>query len=67
MKSVRTVCGKISSDDMGYTLSHEHLIVSPELSDKKYDDYRLLDIDLMCMEVEKFKQKSGKTIVEMTP
>lgn len=67
MKSVRTVCGKISGDSMGYTLAHEHLIVSPELSDKKYDDYRLLDINLMCMEVEKFKQKSGKTIVEMTP
>ena len=67
MKSVRTVCGKISGDSMGYTLAHEHLIVSPELSDKKYDDYRLLDIDLMCREVEKFKQKSGKTIVEMTP
>jgi predicted metal-dependent phosphotriesterase family hydrolase len=67
MGSVTTVCGKISGEDMGYTLSHEHLIVSPNLPDKKYDDYRLTDVELMCREVEKFKEKSGRTIVEMTP
>ena len=67
MGSVMTVCGRISDEKLGYTLPHEHLIVSPNLPDKKYDEYRLENIDLMYLEVEKFRKKYGETIVEMTP
>jgi len=63
----QTVLGKIPSEKLGVTLSHEHLIVKPNNSDSYYEQYTLDDAGKSTEETISFKQSGGNTIVEMTP
>ncbi|MBA5850693.1 aryldialkylphosphatase [Clostridium sp. cel8] len=62
-----TVLGKVDTENLGVTYSHEHLIVKPNSDDPKYYDYTLDDINKSIEETFSFKRSGGKTVVEMTP
>jgi phosphotriesterase-related protein len=52
---------------MGITYAHEHLLVTPQLPDEKYEAYTLDDEAKSTAETAEFASYGGKTIVEMTP
>lgn len=62
-----SVLGKLDVERLGVTYSHEHLLVKPNINDKKYYDYTLDNIDKSISEVFSFKNSGGNTVVEMTP
>lgn len=63
----KTVTGDVSQSNLGVTYVHEHLIVKPQLPDKKYFDYTLEDEGASKAEVDDFARVGGNTLVEMTP
>ena len=63
---IRTVCGEISSDQLGPTLAHEHLCC--DISHRSgNDDNRMLDWELIIQELESFENSGGCGILEVTP
>lgn len=62
---IRTVKGDINKEDMGITLSHEHLVIDLErVRNNKYSTYGYSD--LIIKEVKKAKALGIRTFVEMT-
>ncbi len=67
VKKAQTILGPISEDQLGFTLTHEHLITNPPLWKIKEDpDFLLNDVKKSAAELESFKLVGGKTIVEGT-
>lgn len=66
-KQVMTVAGLVNIDQLGTVYSHEHLIVQPQIPDKKYIPYTLNDEKASTQEAKLFANAGGKTIIEMTP
>ena len=64
--SVQTVTGEIAADDLGISLSHEHIIHRLILHSGKADNL-FDDIDLMAGELESFCRAGGRTICDLTP
>jgi len=62
-KKVRTVLGDITSDELGFTYSHEHLFAVPP-SSQKDRDLELSDYDKSLEELVSFKSAGGQTLVE---
>jgi phosphotriesterase-related protein len=62
-KKVRTVLGDITSDELGFTYSHEHLFAVPP-STQKDRDLELSDYDKSLEELISFKSAGGQTLVE---
>lgn len=67
MAHAQTVLGKIHVNQLGFVLSHEHLIVKPNNPAPMYKAYTLDDINKSTQESIEFKSVGGQTIVEMTP
>ena len=65
MATVMTVTGPISADQLGYTLMHEHLFL--DLTKDTWTNNNFLsDPDLTSIELERYKQAGGVTLVDQT-
>jgi 5-phospho-D-xylono-1,4-lactonase len=63
---VNTVLGVLPSNNLGATLSHEHLAMNPG-DPVRYGDSIFDDTEKIKQDVTEFISTGGKTIVEMTP
>lgn len=67
MGFVRTLFGDIRPDEMGFTLSHEHLVCSPPYWVwKKDDDLLLDDPEKTLADMMDYKRLGGASIVDAT-
>ncbi len=66
MNSINTALGLVNPDNLGITLYHEHLAMTPgpatEFASSIFDD-----TDKILTEVNEFKDEGGGTFVEMSP
>lgn len=68
MAVFRTILGDVDVKEMGFTLSHEHLITCPPNSIIKGDpDLLVDDVTKPVQELSLYKNEGGKTFVEMSP
>ncbi|MGX6447386.1 phosphotriesterase family protein [Patulibacter sp. S7RM1-6] len=62
---IRTVTGDIAPEELGTTLSHEHLISTPpEWMATKDPDLVILDVDKAIVDVERFRAAGGQAMFE---
>lgn len=66
MDVIRTVLGDIPADQLGFTDSHEHLIIDRDYVLTLNPDYRLDNVEKTLQEVKTFLDAGGKSFVEMT-
>lgn len=66
MKVIRTVLGDISPQELGFTDTHEHLIIDRDYVLVQNPDYRLDNVEKTSQEVKTFLDAGGKSFVEMT-
>lgn len=69
---IQTVLGPIDSNQMGFTLPHEHLlcdlsVMAPKPFRFLLGSFKKLDVDKAISEAQLFKQVGGGTIVDTTP
>lgn len=64
---IRTVLGDINDDQLGITMSHEHLLMTGGWPVMREPDFRLDSIDAAIREVETYTALGGQALVEMTP
>jgi 5-phospho-D-xylono-1,4-lactonase len=67
MTFIRTVLGDISSGEMGFTLSHEHILIEesfPTLVDK---NFVLNDTDKISSDLKQLYKRGGRTMVDTMP
>lgn len=69
MKTINSVLGPISSENLGYTLMHEHILNADWSMRQAFSDWVVVDefIDLAVKEIEMAKKIGIKTIVDCTP
>lgn len=63
---VTTVLGDIPADQLGATLSHEHLYCDISVHSGKADNV-ITDVGLLVEEMSWFRKAGGRAIVEVTP
>lgn len=63
---IQTVLGRISPDDAGLTLVHEHLFTEPADIHAGLDDHRLNDRSAALTDLETFFTVQGRTVVDAT-
>ena len=75
MTDVQTARGKIDTDDLGFTLPHEHIMCDSTLcryyinrvTEAPWGSYMLLDdVDVMTEELRHFATGGGSTVVDVT-
>lgn len=67
MGFIRTMTGDISSEDLGFTYSHEHIFcIPPHWQEKGADDLLLDDEEKSFKEVVDFKNAGGNSIIDAT-
>lgn len=64
---IQTVNGKISSKDLGYCQSHEHLFIRYGQSAKLVPSLWLDNLKKTCLELEMYKKLGGVAIVDAQP
>lgn len=66
---VMTVLGPIPGDELGITLTHEHLQLDLYRDGFVFRDWRLreFDVELICAELGRFKEGGGSTVLDVTP
>ncbi|MDQ7823596.1 MAG: phosphotriesterase [Candidatus Eremiobacteraeota bacterium] len=69
MKKINSVCGEISTDDLGFTLMHEHVMVIDSFMRYSFPDWFARDgfIRKVVNELSEARQKGVRTIVDATP
>ena len=65
MATITTVTGPISSDQLGFTLVHEHVFLDAT-RDQAGDNYLLNDPELTYQELMRYKSAGGVTLVDQT-
>jgi predicted metal-dependent phosphotriesterase family hydrolase len=64
---VQTVTGRIPSDELGFTLPHEHTFIDLWLISGRYDYFMTLpDEDLLADELMEFQRRGGRSLVDLT-
>jgi phosphotriesterase-related protein len=65
---VMTVCGPISPEDLGITLSHDHILLDAWGMTARYENYSLIldDEDVLTAEVQKYRSAGGGAICDPT-
>ena len=62
---VRTVLGDIDPKEMGYTLSHEHILTNPQgMGSKVEDDHTLNSLEKAIEMCKIFKAAGGGTLID---
>jgi phosphotriesterase-related protein len=67
MSFVRTILGDISTDKMGITYSHEHIIIEESYPTLENKLLLLNDVDKVTEELRRFFQLGGRTMVDTMP
>jgi predicted metal-dependent phosphotriesterase family hydrolase len=67
MSVVQTVTGPVASEDLGFTLTHEHLSLAMWQNNGHGSLLLLEDEDLLAAELQAFKALGGGCIVDQTP
>lgn len=66
-KTISTLLGEISAEDLGTTYIHEHILTNPPESRMSLDpDYKLDSQDKMIKELNLFYQLGGRSIMDCT-
>jgi len=67
LEYIQTILGRLKPEDIGITLSHEHVIVIPPKRIYEKDPITALDdVEKSSEELRLFYEAGGKTIIEMT-
>ncbi|MCP1310741.1 phosphotriesterase family protein [Paenibacillus tyrfis] len=67
MSFVRTLCGDIPKEQLGFTYSHEHIVCRPAFwAERGEDDLLLDDKEKSKLDVLDFKRHGGQTIIDAT-
>ena len=67
MSFVRTVLGDISSEQMGLTYSHEHVVIEESFPTVANKDFVLNDPERISAELIEFFKNGGRTLVDTMP
>jgi 5-phospho-D-xylono-1,4-lactonase len=67
MTFVRTVLGDISSQQMGLTYSHEHVVIEESFPTMANKDFILNDVVKISEELKEFYKCGGRTLVDTMP
>jgi 5-phospho-D-xylono-1,4-lactonase len=67
MPFVRTVLGDIEPEAMGFTGSHEHIIIEEGFVTMGNKDFILNDVDKVSEELKSFRAAGGQTVVDTMP
>lgn len=67
MPFVRTVLGDIDPREMGFTGSHEHIVIEESFPTLANKDFLLNDIEKICTELQEFYSAGGKALVDTMP
>ncbi|HET6722502.1 MAG TPA: hypothetical protein VFH07_07110 [Chitinophagaceae bacterium] len=67
MSFVRTVLGDIDPDSMGFTSSHDHVVIEESFPTLSNPDFILNDVTRSTTELKEFYQLGGRTIVDTMP
>ncbi len=63
----RTVLGDISSEEMGFTYSHEHIIIDDSYLTAQHPEFLLNDIQKVSQELKNFYAAGGRTMIDTMP
>lgn len=63
----RTVNGDIPSSEMGFTYSHEHIVIDESFPTSSNPEFLLNDVDRISEELSSFYHKGGQTVVDTMP
>ena len=66
MKQIMTVNGLVDSDQLGFTMMHEHIFTDLSWTKNRYDTMSFNDDELMKDEVMLYHEAGGKTLVDVT-
>ncbi|WP_273565507.1 phosphotriesterase family protein [Maribacter halichondriae] len=66
-KFFRTVLGDKSTDEMGLTYSHEHIVIENSYVTVKHSEFLLNDVDKISEELINFYNAGGRTVVDTMP
>jgi predicted metal-dependent phosphotriesterase family hydrolase len=65
--TVMTVRGPVSADELGFTQTHEHLLLNVEWIDARFSLDGILDDEALAIEeLSAFRAAGGRTIVDLT-
>lgn len=67
MSFVRTVLGDIDPDNMGFTSSHDHVVIEESFPTLSNPDFILNDVTRITTELNEFYQLGGRTLVDTMP
>jgi 5-phospho-D-xylono-1,4-lactonase len=67
MGFVRTILGDILPKDMGFTYSHEHIVIDQSYPTQGNPDFLLGDLTLIIPEILELSKKGVKTMVDTMP
>ncbi len=67
MSFIRTVLGDISSEDMGLTYSHEHIVIEESFPTLANPAFILNDVARVSEELKELYQLGGQTMVDTMP
>jgi phosphotriesterase-related protein len=63
----RTVLGDISSEKMGLTYSHEHIVIDDSYPTAAHPEFLLNDVEKISEELTNFYLAGGRTVVDTMP
>jgi len=63
----RTVLGDVDSDQMGFTYSHEHIVIEDSYPTASHPEFLLNDVEKVAKELNAFRSLGGKTVVDTMP
>jgi len=64
---IRTVCGDVRPEDLGFTHCHEHAFILPGRGVQRNPELLLDDLDKTTAELSEFRAAGGRTIVDAQP
>ncbi len=63
----RSVLGDIPAEEMGYTYSHEHIIIDDSYPTQSNPEFLLNDVEKASEELKRFYAAGGRTMVDTMP
>ncbi len=64
---IRTVLGDVKCSEMGYTYSHEHIVIEDSYPTASNQGFLLNDVEKISEELIDFNKAGGKTVVDTMP